>query len=418
MGTTIAAGLGALIAIMVDYMVDQSLGRQGWGWLTGLLVLASIHISRSILYFRAKDRDHPRWMRNIKFSIAGLSIWWGAMLWMLPIRSHIELQATLIGTLSGLAACGAFMLTVDRTAARLWLAPMLASVALYCTTLSSVLGLFGAISVTGFLGVLWLETGRADRRVGELLFLRFTNDRITASQAVALREAEELSQAKGQFLATMSHEMRTPLHGILGLSRLIRGELRSQEAHERMNLLESAGQHLLGVINDVLDYSRLQAGRIELSPAPVNLPDLAREVTSLAAVNGTEKGLDVVLDSTLPADYMVHADGGRLKQILLNLLGNAVKFTEQGQVIMRLRELAHEDGMPSRISLAVSDTGIGIPEDELARVFDAFHQVDGRYERKAAGSGLGLSIARELCVAMGGELSCDSKPGQGSTFEC
>lgn len=141
-------------------------------------------------------------------------------------------------------------------------------------------------------------------------------------------------------------------------------------------------------------------------------------VCRLAAVNGTEKGLDVVLDSTLSVDYMVHADGGRLKQVLLNLLGNAVKFTEQGQVVMRLRELPHEDGMPSRISLAVSDTGIGIPEDELARVFDAFHQVDGRYERKAAGSGLGLSIARELCVAMGGELSCASQPGQGSTFEC
>ncbi|HEX5373608.1 MAG TPA: ATP-binding protein [Aquabacterium sp.] len=418
MGTTIAAGLGCLIAIMVDYMVAEPMGVPGWGWLAGLMMIAAIHIARSILYFRAKDRQHPRWMRNVKYSIFALSAWWGAMLWMLPVRSHIELQATLIGTLSGLAACGAFMLTVDRSAARIWLMPMLTSVALYCTTLNSVLGLFGAFSITGFMGVLWMETGRAHRRVGELLFLRFTNERITASQAVALREAEELSQAKGQFLATMSHEMRTPLHGILGLSRLIRGELRSQEAHERMNLLESAGQHLLGVINDVLDYSRLQAGRIELSPAPVNLPDLAREVTSLAAVNGTEKGLDVVLDSELPSDYLVHVDGGRLKQILLNLLGNAVKFTEQGRVTMRLFELPHEDGQPSRIGLEVADTGIGIPEDELARVFDAFHQVDGRYERKAAGSGLGLSIAREICVAMGGELTCDSQPGEGSTFRC
>ncbi|MBI5927150.1 MAG: response regulator [Aquabacterium sp.] len=418
MGTTIAAGLGCLIAIMVDYMVAEPMGALGWGWLAGLIVLATIHITRSILYFRAKDRQHPRWMRNIKYTIFALSAWWGAMLWMLPVRGHLDLQATLIGTLSGLAACGAFMLTVERSAARIWLMPMLASVALYCATLNSVLGLFGAISITGFMGVLWLETGRAHRRVGELLFLRYTNDRITASQAVALREAEALSQAKGQFLATMSHEMRTPLHGILGLSRLIRGELRSQEAHERMNLLESAGQHLLGVINDVLDYSRLQAGRIELSPAPVNLPELAREVTSLAAVNGTEKGLDVVLDSALPSDYLVHVDGGRLKQILLNLLGNAVKFTEQGQVTMRLFELPQEADQPSRIGLEVSDTGIGIPEDELARVFDAFHQVDGRYERKAAGSGLGLSIAREICVAMGGELSCDSRPGEGSTFRC
>ncbi|MBI3383706.1 MAG: response regulator [Aquabacterium sp.] len=418
LGTSIAVGLGCLITLLVAYLVDGVISQQAWIWLGGLVVLSSSHIYRSLRYFRSRDRSNPIWLKRVKLFILVLSTWWGGLLWTMPIQGHVDVQATLVGVLIGLAACGAFMLTVDRNSARCWLVPMLTSVALYCAVQASVLGLFGFITVTGFIGILWLETGRAHRRMDELLFLRFTNDRVTSSQAAALREAEELNQAKGQFLATMSHEMRTPLHGILGLSRLIRAELQSQQAHERMNLLEASGQHLLGVINDVLDYSRLQAGRMELSPAAVRLSDLVREVTALAAVNGLDKGLDVTMACDLPEHYFVEVDGGRLKQILYNLLGNAVKFTERGQVTMRVREIADAQTGKPQVCLEVEDTGIGIPPHELNRVFDAFHQVDGRYERKTAGSGLGLSIARELCLAMGGDLACDSEAGKGSVFRC
>jgi len=418
LGTTIAVGLGCLITLMVAYLVNGGISQQGWIWLGGLVVLSFSHIYRSLRYFRSRDRRNPIWLKRVKLSILVLSTWWGGLLWAMPVQGHVDVQAALVGALIGLAACGAFMLTVDRNSARCWFTPMLTSVAVYCTAQVSVLGLFGLITVTGFIGILWLETGRAHRRMDELLFLRFTNDRVTSSQAAALREAEELNLAKGQFLATMSHEMRTPLHGIMGLSRLIRAELQSQEAHERMNLLEASGQHLLGVINDVLDYSRLQAGRMELSPAVVCLPDLVREATSLAAVNGLDKGLDVTMACDLPEHYFVEVDGGRLKQILYNLLGNAVKFTERGQVTMRVRETADEQTGAPQVCLEVEDTGIGIPPHELSRVFDAFHQVDGRYERKTAGSGLGLSIARELCLAMGGDLACDSEAGKGSIFRC
>ncbi len=418
LGTSVAVGLGCLITLMVAYLVDGVIGQHAWIWLGGLVALSSSHIYRSLRFFRSRDRGHPGWLKRVKLSILVLSTWWGGLLWAMPIQGHVDVQAALVGALIGLAACGAFMLTVDRASARCWFTPMLISVAAYCAAQGSVLGLFGFINVAGFIGVLWLETGRAHRRMDELLFLRFTNDRVTASQAAALREAEELNQAKGQFLATMSHEMRTPLHGILGLSRLIRAELQSQDAHERMNLLEASGQHLLGVINDVLDYSRLQAGRMELSPAALCLPALVREVTSLAAVNGLDKGLDVAMACELPDDYVVEVDGGRLKQILYNLLGNAVKFTERGKVTMRVREMADARAGQRQISLEVEDTGIGIPSHELSRVFEAFHQVDGRYERRTAGSGLGLSIARELCLAMGGDLTCDSEAGKGSVFRC
>ena len=414
LGTSIAVGLACFITMLIAYLRPGAMETQAWVWLGVLSLCSAMHVYHSYLYYGSKQRHHPSWFKRNKLSILSLSACWSMMLWVMPLEGHVELQAALVGSIIGLAACGAFMLTVDQVSARCWLVPMLSSAAIYCAFQFSVLGLFGFVTVLGFIGALWLETGRAHRRMSELLFLRFNNDRITAAQAAALREAEELSQAKVQFLATMSHEMRTPLHGILGLSRLIRSELESQQAHERMNLLEAAGQHLLGVINDVLDYSRLQAGRIELSPSVLNLPELAREVTSLAAVNGLDKGLDVLLESSLPANYFVAVDGGRLKQVLHNLLGNAVKFTEQGSVVLKLRESPDALG----VYLEVVDTGIGIPAHELRRVFDAFHQVDGRYERKASGSGLGLSIARELCLAMGGELSCDSEVGKGSTFRC
>lgn len=418
MGTSVAVGLAGLVTLMVGHLLDGAVSQNGWIWLAGLATLSAAHVHRSLRYFRSRDRSDPNWLRRVKRSILVLSAWWGALPWAMPVQSHVELQAALVGALIGLAACGAFMLTVDRNSARCWFAPMLVSVTVYCAVQGSVLGLFGVIAVTGFNVVLWLETGRAHRRIDELLFLRFSNDRLTASQAAALREAEALSQAKGQFLATMSHEMRTPLHGILGLSRLIRSELRSQQGHERMSLLEASGEHLLGVINDVLDYSRLQAGRMELSPSVVCLPDLIREVTSLAAVNGLDKGLEVSMASALPADYFVEVDGGRLKQILYNLLGNAVKFTEHGQVTMRVAERVDPVSGQLQLKLDVEDTGIGIPHHEVSRVFEAFHQVDGRYERRTVGSGLGLSIARELCLVMGGDLNCESKVGKGSVFSC
>lgn len=418
MGTSVAVGLAFLVTLMVGHLVDGVVSQNAWIWLGGLVTLSVAHVYRSLRYFRSRDRRNPNWLRRVKLSILALSAWWGALPWVMPVQAHVDLQAALVGAIIGLAACGAFMLTVDRNSARCWFAPMLVSVAVYCAVQGTVLGLFGLITVTGFNVVLWLETGRAHRRIDELLFLRFSNDRLTSSQAAALREAEELSQAKGQFLATMSHEMRTPLHGILGLSRLIRSELHSQQGHERLNLLEASGQHLLGVINDVLDYSRLQAGRMELSPSVVCLPDLVREVTSLAAVNGLDKGLDVSMACALPQDYFVQVDGGRLKQVLYNLLGNAVKFTERGQVTMRVVEQVDPASGQLQVKLEVEDTGIGIPPHELSRVFEAFHQVDGRYERRTAGSGLGLSIARELCLVMGGDLTCDSKVGKGSVFSC
>lgn len=417
MATSIGTSLGLTIALMVAYLVPAQMGRLGWGWVICFSLAAAAHLRQSLLFFRSRDRARRSWLIGVQLTTFVLSAMWGTMLWALPISTHVEMQAALVGSVTGLAACGAFMFSGDRDSARLWLVPMLLMTIIYCAAQRSVLGLFGCLTLSGFLIVLWIETGRAHRRIGELLYLRFINDRITSSQAVALREAEALSQAKGLFLATMSHEMRTPLHGILGLSRLIRGELQTQEAHERMNLLEGAGEHLLGVINDVLDYSRLQAGRLELSRNTVNLSELAREVTALAAVNGLDKGLDVTQASSLPADCFVEADGVRLKQILHNLLGNAVKFTERGRVTLRLSPLKQGDaGETTGVCFEVQDTGIGIPPHELGRVFDAFHQVDGGYERRTPGSGLGLSIAREICLAMGGELSCESEQGRGSLF--
>jgi len=235
-----------------------------------------------------------------------------------------------------------------------------------------------------------------------------------------LSEAEQLQEAKGHFLAAMGHEMRTPLHGILGLSRMLRSELQTQEAHQRLNLLQGAGQHLLHVINDVLDHARLQSGQLELNPRQVALHELVRDAAAVAEVAALDKGLSIEVDNRLAQQGVwVEADGDRIHQVLGNLLSNAVKFTERGQITVRLQQgFTEPEGDRCWFHLEVQDTGIGIAPSETSRIFDAFQQVDGSHRRKSPGSGLGLSIARQVCEAMGGELVCDSQQGEGTLFRC
>jgi len=414
--TGIAGGFAALCVMLVHTIRPEGAGQASMTWLALVLGVALLRMVHAVAYFRATDRAHPRWRTGFMGLTLAFSLTWSLALWMLEIDAHIDLQSALVGSTTGLAACGAMMLTSDRLAARLWMVPLLLSGALYCLQLGPGHGPFGVVAVLGFLTVLWMEGNRSHRRIGELLHLRYQSDHIAQARAQALKEAEELSQAKGLFLATMSHEMRTPLHGILGLSRMLRSDLSGPDAHVRMDLLQSAGQHLLGVINDVLDLSRLQAGRLELHPRDVPLADLVDEVTSLAAVNGAEKGLAVRLQSSLPGDLRVRIDPDRLRQVLLNLLGNAVKFTERGQVTLRLSTRRSRVSQVLSVRFSVQDTGPGIPGHEVERIFDAFHQVDSGFARRASGTGLGLSIARQICQAMGGDIRCHSVVGQGSRF--
>jgi CheY-like chemotaxis protein len=229
---------------------------------------------------------------------------------------------------------------------------------------------------------------------------------------------------KDQFLATMSHEMRTPLHGILGLARLVHKRLPARagplgDARHQVELIERTGEHLLGIINDVLDFSRIEAGRLQVEHTPFDLQTVMLDVLTLLTITASDKGLHLVTEVELPDPCWVKGDPARVRQVLHNLVGNAIKFTESGQVSVRVKRApgagATPEGDPPLL-FEVEDTGIGIPPHHLPLIFEAFHQVDGSFGRRHHGTGLGLTISREIARAMGGDITCRSTPGQGSVF--
>jgi PAS domain S-box-containing protein len=230
----------------------------------------------------------------------------------------------------------------------------------------------------------------------------------------AKETAEAASQAKSEFLANMSHEIRTPLNGILGMTALAMDTSDAEEQRDCLSLVHASGESLLSVINDILDLSKIEAGKIEIEWAQFDLRDLVDETVRTLSVRAREKGLRLtcLIDPRVAA--RAEGDATRIRQVLMNLLGNAVKFTERGEVQVRLAPAASD--VPDLVQLSVRDTGIGIAPDKQQRVFEKFTQADSSTTRKYGGTGLGLTISARLVELMGGQIVVESEPGVGSTF--
>ncbi|MBK6982547.1 MAG: response regulator [Betaproteobacteria bacterium] len=383
-------------------------------WLAANNFISVVRLLDVAAYRRAKPaaREARSWHWRFGSLALAAGMTWGMMGTLLFPPDIPQYQAVCTVFLVGIVAVGLFTLNSSWFAFLAMAVPVLLPAALVMPFTGGALGLpFGAL--IGFFLLVVVSSSRANvRNIEELLTLRFVNAKIALEREAALLAAESAGRARVQFLANMSHEIRTPLNGILGMTQLLREAPADEVQRQRLDAVLASGEHLLGLINDVLDFSKIEAGRLDVDDRPFEPHRAVREVTELLAARAQKRGLTLSTEIADGVPPWVLGDSGRLKQVLNNLIGNAIKFTERGSITVRVG-VAQD---PSCLRFEVADTGIGIATADQEDLFEPFRQVDASATRTHGGTGLGLAISRQLVQLMGGSIGIDSAPGRGSTF--
>lgn len=407
-GTLVATAFALLLAVYLHGLVPTPLLG---AWLAAKVLVAVARVVAAGLHAKRGHPGGPAWRRWTYALLALDGLVWGIAGWRL-VAEPAQLAALVAAALACVTCVATFGLQIRLVATAAYVAPILLPTALGLLARGDDFGVIGGLGLVMLFGLQLLTARGAERRLSAGIALRLQAQALVQEKEAALQQAHRQRAAKAQFLANISHELRTPLHGILGLARLLHLEARDPGVAHRVELIESSGTHLLGLINDLLDASRIETGRFAVRDGRFELVSQTAGVADIFALRARDKGLAFSFASRVPRPCWVQGDAARFRQVLHNLMGNAIKFTQRGGIHVELAAGPGADTM----RVEVTDTGAGIAAADLAHVFDAVHQADGAASQPTAGAGLGLTIAREIAQAMGGDIEARSTLGAGSSF--
>jgi signal transduction histidine kinase/ActR/RegA family two-component response regulator len=411
----LATGFAWLIAVFMEPVFGALLVH---AWFAAKVLSAAPRFALALAYKNPRARATIQKRGSILYWTLALDgIIWG-LAGLASARAPAEAASALVACLAVVAAVATLGLQVRLLATAIFVTPLLVLSVVGLLLRLDGLGAFASAGLALLIVQLWVSGYATEKRLRREFLSREQLSHSLQIQSDTAKRLEETSDqlrrqsaVKSMFLGTMSHELRTPLHGILGVTSMMRRDHGDADSAYRLGIIQAQGEHLLGLISALLDVSRIETGRLELHPATFDLAVEVRQLADLYTERTSATAIAFVLDGRIPQHCWVTGDAARVRQVLHNLLGNAVKFTKRGWIKFSVAR-----GDAGETVFTVADTGLGIPLAEQSAVFEAFRQA-GEATQREAGTGLGLTIARELAHAMGGDVTLESVVGVGSKFE-
>lgn len=409
-GTLISTGFAIFLAAHLYGTVPAA---QIVLWLVLKLGIAAPRIVQVVLFRRRGVDNARRWSLATNAMLAADGFVWGlGGMWF--TQGPMVEAAVVAASLCCIACVATFGLQVSFKATSSYVIPMMVFTAIGMLGRGADFGIYSAAGLALVLLLMLSTAKRAERRLLEVFRLRALAQQIADERAKAVSVLKGHSDHKSRFIATISHEVRSPLHGIISLANLLDQQITDPSARRKVELIESSGKHLLTLVSDLLDMSKIEAGALRLDPKAFDLAEELEQLASLYQTRAQQGRVHLHTRLAFPAPLRVVGDSGRVRQVLDNLVGNAIKFTPRGGSVSLMVTVSGE----GHVTFVVSDTGPGISKADQERLFHPFEQGAADPDKAREGAGLGLAIARDLVAFMQGTLTCESELGKGATFRC